>query len=1532
MKKILFQVCFLFLYNFLYGQTFNPVGNPTPNPVCEGGNITITFTTGGFTIVGGDLFQLLLSNDVGTFPTNPTIIGSIPTANGSNTIPGAIPASLTGSAAYKVKIRAVILNGAGAADNDTSFSVEKSLNINDDPTASISPATSISLCLGATQQLVGSKSGSIGSSGSYTYTWSVPGGGGAISPNPAQTTTYTAPLAGPGTYTVTVTATNGTTLGCNASVTKDIIVTDVPVVDTGGAIGAICQSGTTTALGGSFSGAATSAVWSDGGAGGSFTNNGGSTPATSTYTTSATAPATVTLTLTSSGGSCGTATDSKSLTVNPTPTISASPNSQTHCSGDPITNILITNPNNVSGTTFSWVRTNTTNLTGINASGSSNPITGTLTNITNTQQTSTFTITATKGSCSSVTTVTVIINPTPTVSATPLTQTLCSANAITNIVITNPNAVAGTTFSWTRTNTTNITGIAATGTSNPITGTLTNNTSTQQTTTFTITATANSCPSSTFNVTVIINPGPTVNATPNSQTHCSGDPITNIVITNPNNVAGTTFSWTRTNTTNLTGIAASGTSNPITGTLVNTTNTQQTSVFTTTATAGSCSSNTTVSVIINPTPTLSAAPVTQTICSGTAITNIAITNPNNVSGTTFSWTRTNTTNITGIAASGTSSPVTGTLTNTTNTQQTTTFTITASATGCPSSTFNVTIIVNPTPTVNATPGTQTHCSGDPITNIVITNPNNVAGTTFSWTRTNTTNLTGIAASGTSNPITGTLVNTTNTQQTSVFTTTATAGSCSLNTTVSVIVNPTPTVSASPVTQTICSGTAITNIAITNPNNVSGTTFSWTRTNTTNITGIAASGTSSPVTGTLTNTTNTQQTTTFTITASATGCPSSTFNVTIIVNPTPTVNATPGTQTHCSGDPITNIVITNPNNVAGTTFSWTRTNTTNLTGIAASGTSNPVTGTLINNTNSPQTTTFTITATAGACSSSTTVSVNINPTPTVSATPLTQTKCSGVPITNIVITNPNSVSGTTFSWSRTNTASLTGIAATGTSNPITGTLTNTTTAQQTSTFTITASANTCPSVSFTVTVIINPLPDFSVSPLQGEICVGQASTNFTVTTISGTSTYTWAPSSGLNQTTGANVTASPTVNSTYVITGTTSNGCTKNDQVTVSILPVPVISVSSISTSICSNDTTTLFVTSTGTPVANFNWQPSGFLNTSTGTAVIASVTNSTASPTTQFFSVIGTSAFGCTATDNVTITINPLPNPPTINGKDIICRGEANVVYTIAPPVQATDIFSWSATPAGINAFITNGNHDTCLTDFSGLSSGITSCTLFTSVTTVAFGCKSFGQKTITISGQTPPLEPVIKFSNNPFTLAVLFSQSGTNYRWGRDFISNFNQDTVGFNSEFGNQNLQLFLVPDTNATPLHFDQFYYWVEYFNADINCKQKAYFNIDSTSIFQSLSGIQNKIIESESFFFLYPNPTDGIFILQFAAGLNNQKDQLYIYDLSGKEMENHAGNFNSDRLVINADRKYPPGIYFIKYINHNGGCQISKIIIQ
>jgi hypothetical protein len=102
-----------------------------------------------------------------------------------------------------------------------------------------------------------------------------------------------------------------------------------PTVNVGGAVTAVCSGQTTAALGGSFGGSATGAVWSDGGAGGSFSNNGGTTPGTATYTASTVFASPVTLTLTTSGGSCGTINASKSLTINtpaplPTP-VTASP-------------------------------------------------------------------------------------------------------------------------------------------------------------------------------------------------------------------------------------------------------------------------------------------------------------------------------------------------------------------------------------------------------------------------------------------------------------------------------------------------------------------------------------------------------------------------------------------------------------------------------------------------------------------------------------------------------------------------------------------------------------------------------------------------------------------------------------------------------------------------------------------------------------------------------------------------------------------------------------------------------------------------------------------------------------------------------------------------------------------------------------------------------------------------------------------------------------------------------------------------------
>lgn len=88
--------------------------------------------------------------------------------------------------------------------------------------------------------------------------------------------------------------------------------------------------------------------------------------------------------------------------------------------------------------------------------------------------------------------------------------------------------------------------------------------------------------------------------------------------------------------------------------------------------------------------------------------------------------------------------------------------------------------------------------------------------------------------------------------------------------------------------------------------------------------------------------------------------------------------------------------------------------------------------------------------------------------TVSIT--SQTVCSGNAITTIT---PSNTAGASFTWSRDNTASVTGINASG-SGSISGTLVNTTTSPVTVTFTLTSDKNGC-TIPVTSTVLVNPAP-------------------------------------------------------------------------------------------------------------------------------------------------------------------------------------------------------------------------------------------------------------------------------------------------------------------------------------------------------------------------------------------------------------------------------------------------------------------------
>ena len=453
-----------------------------------------------------------------------------------------------------------------------------------------------------------------------------------------------------------------------------------------------------------------------------------------------------------------------------------------------------------------------------------------------------------------------------------------------------------------------------------------------------------------------------------------------------------------------------------------------------------------------------------------------------------------------------------------------------SANGCTASgTADLTVI--PAPLISALPATQSICSQSSITQIDITNPNNLPGTTFSWTRNNTINLTGIASSGTGNAISGTLTNSTNNAQTTIFTITADDGTCTTTQTVSVTVNPKPTVNATPATQTVCSAIAIGTITITNPNAVAGTTFSWTRDNTVNLTGIAGSGSGASITGTLTNTSNIQQVTTFTITATAGTC-SSVTSVTVTVNPKPTVSATPLTQTLCSAVAFGQIDIANPNSVAGTLFTWTRDNTVNLTGVAASGSGAAINGTFANATNVQQTTNFTITATAGACTSTTTVNVKVNPVPGVNSIPNASFCNNG---NGSAINFGSNVPGATFAW--TSTANV-GFGTSGNGNIPAYVAAN---APVTATVSVTATANGCSGPVRTFTITINPLPTVTVS---ADYCIVPGKVRLTANPLpAGSYTYLWS-TGATTQVIDVDIAGS------YTVTVTNTNGCKATNSISI----------------------------------------------------------------------------------------------------------------------------------------------------------------------------------------------------------------------------------------------------------------------------------------------------------------------------------------------------------------------------------------------
>ncbi|MGP8199836.1 MAG: YDG domain-containing protein [Limisphaerales bacterium] len=169
---------------------------------------------------------------------------------------------------------------------------------------------------------------------------------------------------------------------------------------------------------------------------------------------------------------------------------------------------------------------------------------------------------------------------------------------------------------------------------------------------------------------------------------------------------------------------------------------------------------------------------------------------------------------------------------------------------------------------------------------------------------------------------------------------------------------------------------------------------------------------------------------------------------------------------------------------------------------------------------------------------------------------------------------------------------------------------------------------------------------------------------------GSYTYSWSPATGLSSATVANPTASPTATTTYTVTVTDSWEATAQSSVTVTVNPLPTVSVNSAT--VCADSSAILnAITSASSP--GYLWSPGG--------ATTASITVSPASTTTYTVTVTdGTT--GCASSSSGTVTVNPVPTV-SVNSATV-CAGSSATLTATSSASNPSYLWSDSETTASI--------------------------------------------------------------------------------------------------------------------------------------------------------------------------------------------------------------------------------------------------------
>lgn len=257
------------------------------------------------------------------------------------------------------------------------------------------------------------------------------------------------------------------------------------------------------------------------------------------------------------------------------------------------------------------------------------------------------------------------------------------------------------------------------------------------------------------------------------------------------------------------------------------------------------------------------------------------------------------------------------------------------------------------------------------------------------------------------------------------------------------------------------------------------------------------------------------------------------------------------------------------------------------------------------------------------------------------------------------------------------------------------------------------------------------------------------------------------------------TYSPTIPTGSVTLTLTTNNPTGpcpavSDSVIISVVPPPVADAGTDS-SICSG--TDLPLGSIGQTGYTYSWTPATGLNDSSVSNPTVTIVNVSTSAISETYTLV-VSAFGCSDTDQIALTVRPEGVVDTIPAQTI-CSNTQTTLVTPTSAVTGTT-FSWSTTStAGVTGFTASGTGD--IPAQTLINSGTTDGTVTYFVTPTLNGCPGTPTEFIVTVHPLPTVNPIpsqVLCSGSQTTEVILTSAvAGTTFAWSATGSAN----TSGF-------------------------------------------------------------------------------------------------------------------------------------------------------